>query len=89
MINQKRKTPLGNIIPAKCNFMTVIGKLFEWVINNIRFTQSIISLVLTLSLSFIWISASSAQGSPAFIRQVRAMEADKTGLQNPAGLAFS
>ena len=60
-----------------------------WVINNINFIQSILSLSLALSLSFFWISTSSAQGSPAFIRRVRTLEADKTGLQNPAGLAFS
>jgi len=31
----------------------------------------------------------SAQNAPAFIRRVRVMEADKTGLSNPTGLAFS
>ena len=34
-------------------------------------------------------SVTSAQNGAAFVRQVRAMESDDTGLANPAGLAFS
>ena len=49
----------------------------------------LITLGLALCLSIPQISAASAAGSSAFIRQVRALEADKTGLQYPAGLAFA
>ncbi|MEJ2353669.1 MAG: hypothetical protein P8Y03_28145, partial [Anaerolineales bacterium] len=30
-----------------------------------------------------------AQGGDPFVRRVRALEADETGISNPAGLAFS
>ena len=66
--NQKRKTPRRDFIPVKSNFKKVIEKPFEWVIHNILFSKSIVSLGLALSLSIILISVSSAQGGPAFIR---------------------
>ncbi len=89
MRNLKRITSTGMSIPIESAFKKFIGKHFEWVTNNINFTQSILSLSLALSLSFSWISASSAQSSPAYIRRARTLETDKTGLQYPAGLAFS
>jgi hypothetical protein len=89
MRDHKLKTTLGKSIPAKSNLKTFMGNPFGWVINHVLFIQSIFSLGIALSLSFIWIFSGSAQGSAAYIRRVRVMEADKTGLQNPAGLAFS
>jgi hypothetical protein len=89
MRDHKQKTTLGKSIPAKSNLKTFMGKPFGWVINHVLFIQSIFSLGIALSLSFVWIFSGSAQGSAAYIREVRVMEADKTGLQNPAGLAFS
>lgn len=40
-------------------------------------------------LAAIGIIPGSAQPTPAYLRQVRVMEADKTSLSKPAGLAFS
>ena len=65
------------------------GKSFKQSIHSILFIRSILAVVLALSLSFARINASSAQGGPAFIRQLRALESDKTKLKSPAGLAFS
>ena len=87
--NQKWKTMRRDSIPDRPNFKMIIGKPFEWISHHIHFTQWILPLGLALSLSILLMSVSSAQGGPGFIRQVRALEADKTGLQNPAGLAFS
>ena len=70
-------------------FKGSVGILFKRVIRNFLFRLSILSLVLALILPFLWIPASSAQSNAAFIRQVRALESDETGLLNPAGLAFS
>jgi len=66
-----------------------VGGLFKRVIRNFLFRLSTLSLVLALILPFIWIPASSAQSNAAYIRQVRALESDMTGLLSPAGLAFS
>ena len=44
---------------------------------------------LLVPLTILGSSPSLAQDSPAFIRQVRAIPADETGLTKPAGLAFS
>ena len=65
------------------------GIFFKDGIKTFLFRLSILSLVLALILPFLWIPASSAQSNAAFIRQVRSLESDKTGLLNPAGLAFS
>jgi uncharacterized protein YjiK len=70
-------------------FKASMGILFKRVIRNFLFRLSILSLVLALILPFLWIPASSAQSNAAFIRQVRALEGDKTGLLSPVGLAFS
>jgi uncharacterized protein YjiK len=70
-------------------FKGAVGTLFKRVIKTFLFRLSILSLVLALILPFLWIPASSAQSNAAFIRQVRALESDKTGMLNPAGLAFS
>jgi len=63
--------------------------LFKQVFRNFVFRLSILSLILALILPFVWIPVLSAQSNAAFIRQIRALEGDKTGLINPAGLAFS
>lgn len=75
MNNRERKKTAGNL--AKPN------------IQNYRFRLSILSLILALVLPFAGVPASSAQSQRPFIRRVRAMESDKTGLIRPAGLAFS
>ncbi len=85
----KRITSPGMSIPIESGLKRFIGIHTDRAINNINFAQSILSLGLALSLSFSWIAASSAQSSPAYIQRARTLEADKTGLQNPAGLAFS
>ena len=63
--------------------------LFKQVFRNFVFRLSILSLILALILPFVWIPVLSAQSNAAIIRQIRALEGDKTGLINPAGLAFS
>src|SRR6185503_175758 len=63
--------------------------LFKQVFRNFVFRLSILSLILALILPFVWIPVLSAQSNAAFIRQIRALAGDKTGLINPAGLAFS
>jgi uncharacterized protein YjiK len=70
-------------------FKGAVGILFKRVFTNFLFRLSILSLVLALIFPFAWVPASSAQSNAAFIRQIRALESDKTGLFNPAGLAFS
>ena len=70
-------------------FMGAVGILFKRIIRNFLFRLAILSLILALILPFAWVPASSAQSKAAFIRQVRVLESDKTGLLSPAGLAFS
>ena len=90
MHTYKRKTtPSGKTIPVRSAFSGFARRPFGWFIHHLPWVQTILSLGLALSLSFSWVFSSSAQGSPAYIRQVRALEADKTGLQNPSGLAYS
>src|SRR3990172_1411691 len=74
----------------KVSFLkTAAGKLFNGDIRIFLFRLSVLSVVLALILPFLWVPAGKAQGNAAFIRQVRTLESDKTGLLNPAGLAFS
>jgi hypothetical protein len=89
MQNPKRKTLIGKSILAQPHLNTFIRKPSTWVIHHVPFIQSIISLGLALSISLLWMFSGSAQGGPAPIWQMRVLEADKTGLHNPAGLAFS
>ncbi|HEX6268593.1 MAG TPA: hypothetical protein VFZ43_00020 [Anaerolineales bacterium] len=70
-------------------FRGAMGRFFKGDVKNLIFKVSILFVVLTLSLPFAWVPAISAQGNTAFIRLVRAMEGDETGLLNPAGMAFS
>src|SRR3989304_3765798 len=80
MNNPKRKVSF---------FKTEVGKLFNGDIRIFLFRLPFLSVLLPLILPLTWVPAGSAQGNAAFIRQVRALESDKTGLLNPAGLAFS
>jgi uncharacterized protein YjiK len=89
MHDPKRKTQIGKSITEQPHFNTFMKRTYAWVIHHVPFIQSIISLGLALSISFLWIFSGSAQGVPAPIWQMRVLEADKTGLHNPAGLAFS
>src|SRR5215207_1830581 len=70
-------------------FKSMVGKFFERVFTNFLFKLSILSLVLALSFPFLQVPRSSAQSTAAFIRQIRALESDQTGLLHPAGLTFS
>src|SRR5688500_4236590 len=79
-MNQKRKFNF---------FKSMVGIFFERVLRNFLFKFSILSLILALSLPFLLVPMSSAQGNATFIRQVRALESDQTGVLHPAGLAFS
>ena len=79
-MNQQRKIYL---------FKSMAGKFFGRVFTNLLFKLSILSLVLALSLPFLHVPGSAAQANAAFIRQIRTLESDQTGLLHPAGLAFS
>jgi len=79
-MNQQRKIYL---------FKSMAGKFFGRVFTNLLFKLSILSLVLALSLPFLHVPRSAAQANAAFIRQIRTLESDQTGLLHPAGLAFS
>jgi hypothetical protein len=57
------------------------------IIKNFVFL--VISLVLILGSSFLRIPVTSAQDLPLDIWQVRAMQADQTGIDAPMGLVFS
>ena len=52
-------------------------------------TLLLILVGLIFPSSFSGSSATSAQSNPAFIGEVRPLEVDQAGIQNPAGLAFS
>src|SRR6266545_2647034 len=80
MNNRGQKTFGSNI---KMN----LGKSSKWMMKN--FTLAIISLGLIFGSSFLRIPVSSAQGVAPAIWQVRAMEADRTGIDEPIGLVFS
>src|SRR5688572_11813542 len=70
-------------------FRGAAGIRFKQVFSHFLFRLSILSLILALILPFLWIPVLSAQSNTGFIRQIRALEGDQTGLLNPAGLAFS
>ena len=70
------------------NFREAIWKFLCRTKANL-FAPALLLLGLILSLSFVWVPPSSAQSNPAFIRLVRVMKNDQTGLLSPAGLAFS
>lgn len=79
-MNQQRKIYL---------FKSMARKLFGRIFTNLLFKLSILSLVLALGFPFLHVPGSAAQANAAFIRQIRALESDQTGLLHPAGLAFS
>ncbi len=58
-------------------------------VKSSLFAPTMVVLGLILSLSFVGVPASSAQGNSPFIWQVQVIESDQTGLSNPVGLAFS
>src|SRR5687768_4070780 len=78
-----------NSLPTPPKFKPRVAKLTKQTFQNFLFKLSILSLILALILPFLWVPASSAQSNTAFIRMVRAIESDQTGLVSPAGLAFS
>ena len=63
--------------------------LKNWFFRISRGLPIRLSLGVVFSLLIGSSIAAFAQDQPAFIRQVRVMEADQTGVQNPVGLAFS
>ena len=52
-------------------------------------TGATLILIAALVFPFLQVTSGNAQNGLSFIRQVRVMEADETGLTNPAGIAFS
>ncbi|MEN6409379.1 MAG: hypothetical protein ABFD44_06690, partial [Anaerolineaceae bacterium] len=54
-----------------------------------RFSRWCLLIGMAMLLAAIGIIPGFAQPAPAFLRQVRVLEADKTNLSKPAGLAFS
>jgi hypothetical protein len=50
---------------------------------------STLVLIAALVFPFLQVTRGNAQNELSFIRQVRVMEADETGLTNPAGITFS
>jgi VCBS repeat-containing protein len=89
MSTPKRERPASNIFSTKSNSKMILRKLFKLVFGNHPYAYSRLSLGFALVLSFMWISASSAQDGAAHIRMVRALEMDRLGIHNPAGLVFS
>src|SRR6266498_216376 len=82
MDNRGRKT-------SESNIKIIVRKSFHWT-KNLRFVPGIIVVLgLILSLSFMWVPISSAQDNPPVIREIRVMEADRTGINQPMGLIFS
>ena len=89
MHNKSGNTSKGKASLLGLRVKVCLEKILYRISRNTPFAQIILSLALATSLCFSWISAGSAQGSPAFIQLVRVLESDKTGLISPAGLAFS
>lgn len=52
-------------------------------------TVSTLILIITLVSPFLQVTGGNAQNEMSFVRKVRVMEADETGLTNPAGIVFS
>ncbi len=59
------------------------------IFNTTRITNTILALGLAIAVALTSISLGVAQDSEPYIRRVPSMEADRTGLRNPVGLAFS
>lgn len=59
------------------------------IYKSTRVTNPILACVLALVLALGSIPVGSAQNNEPFIRRIPSMEAEQTGLLNPAGLAFS
>ena len=54
-----------------------------------RITNILLALSIAFSLSVTSISSGSAQEQRGYVRRVHVMDAEETGLLNPAGLAYS
>ncbi len=89
MKSQRRRTVHANPGRYKSAFKIFHDARFKWAIDHLLSAPAIISLMLAISLSFLWSPAGFAQSGPGAIRRVRALEAKKTGLQYPMGLAYS
>src|SRR5262245_4443432 len=88
MTIQSRKTILGDSHQTQLKIGSIAG-FFKRPVAFIASRSSNILLAVILVLSFLRVPASSAQSNQAFIRQIRLLAADETGLTNPAGLVFS
>jgi uncharacterized protein YjiK len=64
-----------------------LEKPSKWIIRNLSLAT--VSLGLILASSFLWTPVSFARAVPPPIWQVRAMQADRTGISEPMGLVFS
>lgn len=83
-----QQTTLKDSFQTQSKFESVAGLLKRLAANVIpRISNALLALIL--ALSFLQVPAGSAQSNQAFIRQIRVMESDETGLTNPAGLVFS
>jgi len=87
MTARNRETFLRDSRHTQPKFKTIAGffkRPAEFTVSRV----SNILLALILALSFLKVPASSAQSNQAFVRQVRALTSDETGLTHPTGLAF-
>ena len=68
---------------------SVLQTLLQKYIRKLTSAVPILILITALVFPFLQVTAGNAQNELAFIRQAWVMEADETGLTNPAGIAFS
>lgn len=71
------------------NLSRIIGAWLRKRARKAISTVSVLILIATLVFPLVQITAGNAQSDLSFIRKVRVMEADETGLTNPAGIVFS
>ena len=88
-MNNKERRTSKRLFSSQSNFKPGAGKLIRQDIRIFLSRFSSLSMILALIFPFLWVQASSAQSNAGFIRLVRTMESDQTGLLRPAGLAFS
>jgi sugar lactone lactonase YvrE len=67
------------------DFQTSLQKHVRKLISGF----STLILIAALVFPFRQVTGGNAQNDPSYIRQVRVIEADETGLTNPAGIVFS
>jgi hypothetical protein len=88
-MNNKERRTSKRLFLSQSNFKPEAGKLIRQDLRIFLSSLSSPSVILALVFPFLWVPASSTQSNAGFIRLVRAIESDQTGLLRPAGLAFS